>query len=110
MNLGKSLAAAGTLLLCLVGNVHAGPIADVSRSARSGPWSEPTTWEAGRVPGAGDRVLVRAGHQVAYDVQSDHAIRVLKIAGSLQFATDRDTRLNVGLIRIEQGDEVSEEG
>src|SRR5262245_50748892 len=78
----------------------------VIRSASSGPWSAATTWEAGRVPGAGDRVLIRAGHRVVYDVESAHAIRVLQIAGTLSFATDRDTRLDVGLVRIEASEEL----
>src|SRR5262249_29141568 len=40
------------------------------RSARGGPWSAPATWEGGRVPGAGARVQVRAGHAVTYDLKS----------------------------------------
>src|SRR5262245_26640215 len=80
------------------------------RSARSGPWSKPATWEGGKVPGAGARVQVRADHTVVYDVQSDQAIRLLHVAGTLSFAHDRDTRLDVGLVRIQAGDECSEEG
>jgi hypothetical protein len=45
----------------------------VVRSARSGPWSAPATWEGGKVPAAGARVLVRPGHAVTYDVASDPA-------------------------------------
>src|SRR4051812_40836422 len=40
------------------------------RSAGSGPWSEPATWEGGRVPGEGARVQVRAGHTVTYETSS----------------------------------------
>jgi hypothetical protein len=82
----------------------------VIRSARSGAWSEAATWEAATPPAAGDSVLVRAGHTVVYDVQSDRAVRVLQVAGTLRFVTDRDTRLDVGLLRIQAGDEVSESG
>ncbi len=110
MTLGRTPVAAAGLFLWLAGSVFADAAADVVRSARSGPWSEPSTWQASRVPAAGDRVLVRAGHEVVYDVQSDQPIRVLKVAGILRFATDRDTRLDAGLIRIEPGDEVFEEG
>ena len=46
-----------------------------TRSARSGLWSDPGTWEGGRAPRRGDRVQVRAGHQVTYDVVSEEAIR-----------------------------------
>src|SRR5262249_4853364 len=79
-------------------------------SAASGPWSAPATWEGGKVPGAGARVLVRTGHRVVYDVKSEHAVRAVNIAGTLAFAPDRDTRLDVGLIKIQAGERYSEEG
>lgn len=84
--------------------------APLIRTAGSGPWSEKSTWENGRLPEAGCRVLIRPGHRVVYDAKSDTPIRVLKIAGTLQFATDRDTQLEVGLVRIEHGEGVGEEG
>lgn len=80
------------------------------RSAQSGPWSKPTTWEGGKVPGASARVQVRQGHTVTYDVKSEQVIRLLHVAGTLSFARDKDTRLDVGLLRIEAGDKASEEG
>ncbi|APW61567.1 G8 domain-containing protein [Paludisphaera borealis] len=80
------------------------------RSADSGPWSAASTWEGGRAPGAGDRVLVREGHHVLYDVDSATVIRAVHVSGVLRFATDRDTRLDVGLLRVQPGDDVSEEG
>jgi hypothetical protein len=36
------------------------------RSARSGAWSAPGTWEGGKVPVSGARAQVRAGHTVTY--------------------------------------------
>jgi hypothetical protein len=86
------------------------PPAKLIRSSASGPWSAPATWEGGRVPGAGDRVQVRQGHRVIYDVVADQVIRALHIAGTLTFAHDKDTRLNAGLIRIQAGDNSDEEG
>src|SRR6516225_2512229 len=62
--------------------------APVIRSARSGPWSAPATWDGGKVPGATAKVHVRAGHKVVYDVKSAAAIRSLHIAGTLTFAAD----------------------
>jgi hypothetical protein len=53
---------------------------------------------------------VREGHQVVYDVTSDAILRSLHISGTLSFAPDRDTVLNVGLIRVEPGNRVVEEG
>ena len=80
------------------------------RSARSGPWSAVSTWEGRQLPKAGDRVLIRTGHTVTYDVSSPEAIRLLRIAGTLTFAPDKDTRLDVGLVRIQAGEDFSEEG
>jgi hypothetical protein len=80
------------------------------RSARSGPWSAPATWEGGRVPTAGARVLIRTGHQVVYDVRSDKALRSIHVAGTLRFAPDKDTRLDVGLLAIQAGEKCAEEG
>ncbi len=87
-----------------------GPLPPVIRSAASGPWSAPATWEGGKVPGAGARVLIREGHRVVYDIVSDRAVRAINIGGMLTFAADRDTRLDVGLIKVQPGEEYSEEG
>ncbi len=84
--------------------------APLVRSAHGGRWSAPDTWEGGKVPPAGARVQIRPGHVVVYDRQSDQAIRDLFIAGVLTFDPDRDTRLDVGLIRIQAGDDLREEG
>src|SRR5262245_35578453 len=53
------------------------------RSARSGPWSAPATWDGGKVPATGSRVQVRQGHTVAYDLKSDRVIRSIHVAGVL---------------------------
>src|SRR5262249_5411612 len=86
------------------------PASPLIRSARSGPWSAADTWEGGKLPAAGARVQVRAGHTVTYDVKSDAAIRSIHVAGTLTFARDRDTVLTVGLIKIQAGDDASEDG
>src|SRR5207253_7714728 len=82
----------------------------IFRSAANGPWSAAATWEGGKVPSAGARVLVRPGHTVTYDVKSDAAIRAVQIGGTLTFARDRDTLLCAGLVRIAPGETFSEEG
>lgn len=94
------------------GHHHAAdaPAVDVVRSAGSGPWSAAATWEKGNVPQSGDRVVIARGHEVLYDVDSDQVIRGIQVAGTLKFATDRDTRLDVGLIRIESTEQYSEDG
>jgi hypothetical protein len=80
------------------------------RSARSGPWSLPATWEGGKVPGAGVRIQIRSGHTVTYDLKSDVVIRSIHVAGTLTFARDQDTRLDVGLIKIQPGEDATENG
>jgi len=87
---------------------EAGP--GLLRSARSGTWSAPATWEGGKVPAAGARVQVRAAHTVVYDIRSEEVIRSIHVAGTLHFAHDRDTRLDVGLIKIQPGDDAGENG
>jgi hypothetical protein len=96
-----------------------GRAADLIRSAASGPWSAPATWEGGKVPGAGARVQVRSGHTVTYDVEplrgenespSRVVIRSVHVAGTLTFARNRDTVLSVGLLKIQPGDDAGENG
>ncbi len=79
-------------------------------SSRSGSWSDAATWAGGKVPEAGARVHVRPGHVVVYDVKSETPIRAVYVAGTLTFAADKDTRLDVGVLKIEAGDEPTEGG
>lgn len=80
------------------------------RSCRSGLWSAASTWENGVLPTAEARVQVRSNHVVLYDLQSDQTIRSIHVAGTLRFITDKDTRLDVGLIKIQPGEDASENG
>ncbi|HEV8292547.1 MAG TPA: G8 domain-containing protein, partial [Tepidisphaeraceae bacterium] len=79
-------------------------------SAKTGNWSDPQTWEEKRLPKAGERVQIREGHHVVYDVESDQVIRMIHVAGTLSFARDRSTGLDVGLIRISGGETADEDG
>jgi len=51
------------------------------RSARSGRWSEPATWEGGKVPTHNAKVQIRAGHAILYDAKSLELIRTIHVAG-----------------------------
>ncbi len=68
--------------------------------------------DLGGRPGARGRarVQVRTGHIVTYDIESDAVIRSIHVAGTLRFDPDRDTRLDVGLIKIQAGDDAGESG
>lgn len=80
------------------------------RSIRSGAWSDPATWAGKRLPKAGDFVQVRAGHTVLYDVNSDQALRMVHVAGKLTFSREKSTRLDVGLLKVQSGEETTEDG
>jgi hypothetical protein len=47
---------------------------------------------------------------VLYETVSDEPVRSIHVAGTLRFDPDRDTRLVVGLIKIQAGDDASENG
>jgi hypothetical protein len=78
------------------------------RSRKSGAWSSPATWESNAVPAPGSIVQISPGHNILYDVKSERAIRMVHILGTLVFARDRDTRLDVGLLKI--GGDALEDG
>ena len=83
----------------------------VVRSKQSGAWSDKGTWDLDRAPVSGDVVVVRAGHHVTYDVTaSRETIRVVQVAGELEFARDRNTVLDAGLVTITASEEPSEQG
>jgi hypothetical protein len=80
------------------------------RSVRSGNWSDPRTWEPKRLPAAGDRVLIRPGTRVVYDVADSPVLRLVQLAGTLSFARDRNTTLNVAIVSIRDSEVCSESG
>jgi hypothetical protein len=86
---------------------HAGE-APIFRSAQSGPWSADATWAGAKRPPAGAKVQIRAGHEVILDGKAN--ARAVFVGGTLRFATDRDTQLDVGLLKVQAGDDTSEEG
>lgn len=96
--------------LLLAPPVLAKDIAFQVRSARSGAWSDASTWEGNRPPAANDNVQIRAGHAVLYDVHAATPIRTIHVAGTLSFSRDKSTLLHVGLIKITPGEACSEDG
>jgi len=95
---------------CSTGPIAAAADPPLVHSKQSGPWSAKETWDAGRVPKTGDRVVIRAGHTIGYDVDSRDVIRLVQIVGTLEFARDRNTRLEAGLITLTASEKPSEEG
>ena len=58
------------------------PVSFNARTAHDGKWSDPTTWEGGRAPRAGDLVKGRAGPAVIYAADRGDARRRLRVAGA----------------------------
>ena len=72
-------------------------------AVRSGAWSDPSTWSAGRVPTTNDRIAIGHGITVSYGIVSDVSLDALEISGSLIFSTTSSTRLTVGTIEVMPG-------
>lgn len=89
---------------------HEGHVQFSLRSVVSGAWSDAKTWNPQRVPGKDDRVLISRGTTVDYDATSPEVIRLIQVVGTLRFARDRDTELNVGLLKVQNSDTCSESG
>lgn len=108
----RSLLLGSLVSMLLVAGVARGAgVTFNARSAASGAWSDAATWEDGRMPQAGDFVQVRPGHEVVYDVQGDAPIRMIHVAGTLTFARDKSTRLEVGLLKLQRGEsDIEEDG
>jgi hypothetical protein len=96
-------------LLFLVSLAIAEPVTFDIRSAQSGPWSDAATW-GGRLPQVNERVQVCTGHVVTYDMEDAPALRMIHVAGTLTFSREKNTKLEVGLLRITPGNACSEEG
>ncbi len=107
-----------TLACCITADVrpataehqHSHHAAFSIRSIANGARSSAATWKPARVPRANDRVLISRDTTVEYDVESKDAIRLLQVVGTLSFARDRNTELNVGILTIQHSDACSEQG
>lgn len=95
--------------LLLASAAFADPVTFDARTAKSGAWSDPATW-GGRTPRAGERVQISTGHIVTYDVESQDALRMVHVSGTLKFSREKNTLLEVGLLRVAPGDVCSEDG
>lgn len=70
-------------------------------SARSGAWSDPATWQHGRVPERGARVWIQSDHEIRLARRIDDAwFHWVRVDGTLAFDGDVDTRLRVGTLVV----------
>ena len=80
------------------------------QSVTNGAWSNPKTWSPARVPQAGDRVLISRRTRVEYDLENDAVIRLVQVVGKLSFSRKCNTRLEVGVLKVQNSDVCSENG
>jgi hypothetical protein len=82
-----AMAAEHAALFKLVSRADATHVA-----VSNGSWFDPNTWQDGRIPSAGAKVLIPEAIAVTYDRVSDTSLFTVRVDGHLQFATDRNTR------------------
>ena len=66
----------------------------------SGNWSDASIWAKGRIPQTGDRIEIKEGTHVIYDVMSEENIAGLDIYGTLTFNRQVSTNLDVGTVMV----------
>lgn len=69
-------------------------------AVKNGSWFDPATWANGAVPGDGARVVIPDGVAVVYDGESPASIKTIRVDGALDFATERDTFLEVDTLIV----------
>ncbi len=70
-------------------------------SVANGNWSDPATWQGGRVPTGAAQVLVAAGHTVTFNAVQTNAMKWVRVDGTLQFATNIDTQMLVDTVVVD---------
>ena len=95
----RSLSLVLSLIILMTAAGAAEPLRFDLKSVRNGACSEASTWQPARVPQEGDRVLVSRQTRILYDADNSARIRLLQVAGALSFARDRNTSLNVGVLK-----------
>jgi len=76
------------------------PSRSTIRSARSGPWADPATWDGGQVPAANQIARISAGHTVTIDSQTAVA-HTTCVDGTLRFSPVFQTRLTTGIVLVQ---------
>ena len=72
------------------------PVGEATHVAvKNGSWFDPSTWANGQVPGDGAKVVIPDGVSVLYDGESPASIFTIRVDGALNFATNKDTFLEV---------------
>lgn len=83
------------MLIALSVNFAHSAAARECTTARSGEWTEARTWHNGRMPQAGDDVVIAAEHRVAYGETFDETLGKIRVDGTLVFAPRKSLALNL---------------
>lgn len=71
-----------------------------TRPGASGAWCDPDMWDAARVPGVGDRVLIAADADITYDNALAPRLDTVRVDGTLRWAHDLSTEMLVETIIV----------
>ncbi|MEO0644847.1 MAG: G8 domain-containing protein [Cyanobacteria bacterium J06650_10] len=64
-------------------------------AVKNGSWFDPNTWASKKVPSTGAKVLIPYGKTVSYDGESEDSLKIVRVDGNLEFATNKNTKLVV---------------
>jgi len=88
-------------------NALANPNDATHVAVNDGDWSDPGTWANGRVPGSEAKVLIRDGVSVTYDMDSNAALKTVRVDGDLTWSTDQNTHMRVETIVTSHGSKIT---
>ncbi|MEO1188984.1 MAG: G8 domain-containing protein, partial [Pseudomonadota bacterium] len=72
-------------------------------ATKSGAWSDPSTWEDGKVPDANARVHIPEQYTVTYDEADAVPLDTVRVDGTLKWSQDKDTEMLVTTIVTSHG-------
>ncbi|EAW39234.1 G8 domain-containing protein [Lyngbya sp. PCC 8106] len=64
-------------------------------AVNNGSWFDANTWKNGQIPDNQANVVITDGVQVTYDGESEASLQTLRVDGQLDFATDKNTKMEV---------------
>lgn len=105
MRVHQTASLIAALLLQLAFNHSAAFAASTSSgitvtAIADGTWSSAATWSSGRIPLAGDDVVIPSGRTLTYDVLGSPNLHTLSLYGTLNFSNTVSTVLNIGVLKI----------
>ncbi|MDQ2639987.1 MAG: G8 domain-containing protein, partial [Pseudomonadota bacterium] len=95
----RSVLFASLLPACVLGSLISVAHAQNAPSPGTTRWSEPASWPNGKIPVAGDKVIIGKDRRVVLDV-SPPPLAGLSIDGKLSFSNDADLELTTEWIML----------